>query len=119
MMAFAMRELNSRPSIGLPFQTRPSLMSLPLMRKRSPAMETTVWVSGMVLAAVFNISPQHSAEPCRLQLNQSIVGKRVLRAVQNFLDEAQEGRFHRPAVDAVGRGFQHVAIGAVVTDAER
>jgi hypothetical protein len=44
MIAFAILELNSNPSIGLPFQLRPWLISLTLMRKRSFSIDTTVCV---------------------------------------------------------------------------
>src|SRR5258707_15564936 len=117
---FAIRELNSSPSIGVPFKRRPSLMSPPLMRKRSPAMETTVCVSGMELSDHVGVWRTHYCVCRRLSprgktaqdrgSKKSIVGKSVLRAVEHFLDEAQERGFHRAAVDAVGRGFQHVAI---------
>src|SRR5215470_9359636 len=51
MIAFAIRELNNRPSTDTPFQLRPSLMILPSMRKRFPVIDTTVFVSGILLSA--------------------------------------------------------------------
>jgi len=57
-MALAILELKSNPSIRLPFQLRPSLMSLPLIRKRSPSIDATVCVSdiGWQIPAGFNES---------------------------------------------------------------
>ena len=60
MIAFAIRELNKSPSIGMPRQLRPALMSLPSMRKRSPSMEITVCVSDMALHSSC-VCPEYSA----------------------------------------------------------